>query len=122
MDGYVLLVEDDENVAETMRMVLEDSGIRIRHADDIDRACHVFDNERPQVILLDYWLRGDTPQEFVQYVRRVSSTPIILVTAASSAEALAESLEIKNLVKKPFSIEDLLDKLKACLEATTARL
>lgn len=110
--SYALLIEDDEAVAETIALVLEHEGIPTRWAKNLTAARATFDAFRPRVILLDYVLNGETPEEFVKYIQTTDSVPIILVTAVSQSEALAEVLKIKSLLRKPFELQDLLDDVR----------
>lgn len=111
----LLVVEDDKHIAEVLRMVLENEGYQVLHAPDLLTARRTFDQMNPDGILLDYVLPDGTPHDFVKYVRRSKDpVPVILITAASQAEALAESLQIKDLLKKPFDLCDLSAMLRSC--------
>ena len=116
-EGYVLLVEDDEHVGATVTMVLEYEGLAVRWARDLDRATRFFDAQRPEVILLDYFLGGETPQSFVRHVRSHNGkepVPIILLTAATGPEVLAETLRVNRLVRKPCTVEHLIGAVNSC--------
>lgn len=104
----LLLVEDDTHISEILRMVLENDGYQVIAASNLLTAKRMFDQTNPDAILLDYVLPDGTPHDFVKYVRRSKGpVPIILITAASQPEALAETLQIKDLLKKPFNLGDL---------------
>lgn len=110
---YILLVEDDKSIANIITILLEDSGFVVKWAPDLRSAFTLYNAEHPNLILLDYILPDGTPQEFVKHVG--GTIPIILVTATGHAEAVAESLKIKNLLKKPFNLEEMLSAISKCI-------
>lgn len=115
MKRYILLVEDDKDIAQVMTLILRNDGHRIKVAPDIKTAIRLFDKEQPELILLDYLLPDGPIEKFVTHTRERSFVPIILVTAATNGEAVAETLQISQLIKKPFDIEELLNKVNRCL-------
>lgn len=112
----ILLVEDDKSIREVMVMLLEAEGFQVRTADCPVDAIKEYDRERPDLILLDYILREGKASEIVDHVSKIDHTPIILVTAASHSDAIAQTLKIKHLLKKPFAIEDLVGMVKTCID------
>jgi DNA-binding response OmpR family regulator len=111
MQSYILLVEDDPHIAEATVMILENEHYRVKLVGDLKTATQAYDTEKPSLILLDYRLPDGKPDEFVEHVQSSGPVPIILMTAASQSEGLAEALKIKDLVKKPFDMEDLLTRV-----------
>lgn len=97
-------------------MLLELEGYTVRNADTLGHAKHLYDEQYPSIILLDYLMPDGPPNDFVQHVRATQDTPIVLLTATSNSDALAASLGIPIIVKKPFEIETLLNTISQCLE------
>lgn len=109
--NYILIVEDDKHVAEVMAMVLESEGYQTKWALSLEKARTLYDEQFPILILLDGVYPDGDPKDFMDHVRSTHPVPVILTTAASNSEALAESLAIKDLLKKPFEVDELISRI-----------
>jgi CheY-like chemotaxis protein len=106
----VLVVDDDPDLTEVVRMMLEASGYKVRCAGNGREALGAVAQKMPAVILLDMRMPvmdgWDCAMELrARYGR---SVPIIIVTAAEHAQARADQVGINVVLGKPFDFSDLL--------------
>jgi len=134
----VLLVEDDQDAVEAMRLVLEDEGYRVVSAPDADVALRQVHSEKPDLILLDVMMRTGTEGfHFVWTLRRDSDPacrdiPVILLSAIHQTTPLKfypdqsdgtyepyEYLPVQGFLDKPASSEQVISEVKRVLEETS---
>lgn len=120
--GKVLIVEDDEYIAELLRYWFHRAGFVARIAADGLVACSMVERERPDAILLDLMLPGVDGREVCRLIRRhhdhrIAATPIIMLTALSSPEDKASGLMLGAdlYIAKPYSVRDVLNAAKGVL-------
>jgi CheY-like chemotaxis protein len=107
----VLLIDDDADFREAVRVLLEDVGITVLEAADCAGALRVLDREgaRVRLVLLDYWMPGMTPVECACVLKeRVGpDVEIVLVTAAATPGKHAAELGLARYLSKPFAVDQL---------------
>ena len=115
MTRSLLLVEDDEGIRETLRMLLEDEGWRVFEAQNgVDALERLRDMDTlPSVILLDLMMPVCDGDQFLVEFRREpgnATIPILLLSAASTAELVEKErcCDVAAVVRKPFEVDDLL--------------
>jgi DNA-binding response OmpR family regulator len=114
----VLIVEDDPSIALGLRMNLESEGYVVLSADDGERALDVVRSDKPDVILLDVMLPNMNGFEVLRTVRREGHTmPIIVLSARTGEMDKVTGLELgaEDYVAKPFSLAELLARIRAAL-------
>jgi len=118
----ILIVEDDPSIALGLRMNLESEGYRVLSADDGERALDVVRTDGPDVILLDVMLPNMNGFEVLRTVRREGYTmPIIVLSARTGEMDKVTGLELgaEDYVAKPFSLAELLARIRAALRRGT---
>lgn len=117
MQDTVLLVEDDNAIAEMLGRVFEKSGYRFRHCTTGEEAVTRIKTRAPSVVLLDIGLPGIDGLETCRQIRQVSQLPIIMLTARDAEVDKVVGLEIgaDDYVTKPFSPRELVARVKAVL-------
>lgn len=120
----ILLVEDDLAIREMVVFALEKEGYNVIEAEE-GRAAHVaIANERPDLILLDWMLPGDSGIEICRQLKRDENTrhlPIIMLTARGEEDDRVQGLETgaDDYMSKPFSVRELLARIKALLRRSS---
>src|SRR4051794_8507636 len=114
----ILIVEDDPDTREMLIAVLKKKGHDVCSAQSRDEAWSMisFGEWQPQIILLDYCMRGMEAAEFIQMVatRNASQLPrIVLMTATAEAEERARRLGIPEILRKPFVVSDVLNNIES---------
>jgi CheY-like chemotaxis protein/pSer/pThr/pTyr-binding forkhead associated (FHA) protein len=117
----VMIVEDDEAVANVMTLMMERAGYTVRAVHDVVSAIRAFNQKRPDAIILDMMLTDMNGLEFCRYVRRDvrhNTTPIIVVSAAAAPtnvmEAMAAGADI--FLNKPVSANELRHVVASLME------
>jgi DNA-binding response OmpR family regulator len=117
MATRILLVEDDDAIRETTRVVLEDEGYTVDEATTGEAALEVFSHRPSDCVLLDLMLPGTDGFETCRALRRRSTVPIIMVTARSDTFDVVAGLEAgaDDYVTKPFEPKELAARVRAHL-------
>jgi CheY-like chemotaxis protein len=109
----VLVIEDDEDVAETLAEALSDQGYRIIcAANGADALALLRSGQRPSVILLDMMMPVMDGREFRDLQREdpeLADIPVIVLTANVSAGAVVAEMNVTRFLKKPVRLDELLD-------------
>lgn len=113
----VLVVEDEQSLREPLVFVLEKEGYEVLQADNGEEAIKIFESVGADVILLDLMLPKIDGNQVCKHIRKVSSVPIIMLTAKDSEVDKVVGLEIgaDDYVTKPYSTRELLARMKAVL-------
>jgi two-component system response regulator RegX3 len=113
----ILVVEDEESLADTLRYNLEREGYVVSIAADGRRALERFGVERPSLVILDLMLPELSGLDVCRQIRRSSDVPIIMVTAKDAEADKVTGLELgaDDYVTKPFSVRELVSRVRAHL-------
>ena len=115
--GTVVLIEDEEAIADLVRMYFEQEGFRLVHAPDGAAGINAVRERTPRAVLLDLGLPGIDGMEVCRRIRAASDVPIIMLTARDTEIDKIVGLEIgaDDYVTKPFSPRELVARVKAVL-------
>ena len=113
----ILVVEDEEALADSVRYNLEREGYRVTVATDGRRAVERFRSEPPALVILDLMLPELSGLDVCRLIRAESDVPIIMVTAKDSEADKVAGLELgaDDYVTKPFSVRELVSRVRANL-------
>ncbi|WP_097025577.1 response regulator transcription factor [Clostridium peptidivorans] len=122
----IIIVDDEEHIRELLKFNLENSGYSTIYADNGIDALKLIKSERPQLILLDLMIPGMDGYDVCKEVRKdnnVSTTPIIMITAKGEEfdKVLGLELGADDYITKPFSIREILARVKAVLRRTSVQ-
>ena len=117
-----LVVEDDGNIAELLRLYLEKDGFSVTHVSDGGAAVEQARALAPDLILLDIMLPVKDGWQVCREVRGFSKCPIIMLTAKSETEDKVTGLEMgaDDYITKPFEVKELLARVHAVCRRTDA--
>ena len=117
MRETILVVDDDDALAEMVGIVLAQEGYETVFCDTGDRALESYINYQPDLILLDFMLPGMDGIEVCTQIRAESDVPIIMLTAKGDTEDVVRGLEAgaDDYVVKPFKPAELLARVRARL-------
>lgn len=117
MGARILVVEDEVKFARFVEMELTYEGYSVTKAYDGRTGLELAENEEFDLILLDIMLPGFNGIEVLRRIRRVSSVPIIMLTARDSVMDKVSGLDLgaDDYITKPFAIEELLARIRAAL-------
>ncbi|HZD18986.1 MAG TPA: response regulator transcription factor [Actinomycetota bacterium] len=117
----ILIVEDEESLADTLRYNLEREGYAVSVAADGRRALELFRADAPSLVILDLMLPEMSGLDVCRAIRADSAVPIIMVTAKDSEADKVTGLELgaDDYVTKPFSVRELVSRVRANLRRVT---
>jgi DNA-binding response OmpR family regulator len=116
MNKHLLLVEDDDAIAEALRLHLEEAGFRLHREADGRHAMAAIDHQRWDLVLLDLMLPGADGWEVCRHLReRHAGVPVIMLTARSAEAHRVLGLELgaDDYLAKPFSMLELVARIRA---------
>ncbi|KGK89260.1 response regulator transcription factor [Clostridium sp. HMP27] len=120
MDGKiakVLVVDDDNNICEVIKMYLENAGYEVRVSNDGKEAQEAFLEYKPELVLLDIMLPHIDGVDVLKWIRKDSEIPVIMLTAKGETfdKVLGLELGADDYIVKPFEPKELLARIKAVL-------
>lgn len=117
MNAKILVVDDDVNICEIIRLYLEKEGYEVLLAHDGKRAIEMFKEQAPTLVLLDIMLPILDGRQVCSEIRRISNIPIIMLTAKGETfdKVLGLELGADDYVVKPFEAKELVARIKAVL-------
>jgi len=115
--GKVLVVDDDQNVLELIKIYGEREGFNVIGVTDGDLALAAFDRENPDVVILDIMLPGVDGLTLCRNIRSIRMVHIIMLSAKGEEADRVLGLEMgaDDYVSKPFSPRELVARIKAVL-------
>jgi two-component system phosphate regulon response regulator PhoB len=116
----LLLVEDDSSLAELLEYRFEKEGYDVRTTSDGDEALVMAEEDKPDLVILDWMIEGTSGIEVCRRLRRAKGTsavPIIMLTARESEDDRIRGLDTgaDDYVTKPFSPRELIARVSAVL-------
>ena len=120
MARKILVVEDDHNISDLIRMYLEKEGFVVQSVFDGGSAVETFRSWEPDMVLLDIMLPVMDGWAVCGKIRETSRTPIIMITAKSEVFDRIQGLEMgaDDYIVKPFEMKELIARINAVLRRT----
>ena len=117
MARNILVVEDDNNISNLIKMYLDKEGFDVRIAADGGKAVEEFKEKEPDLVLLDVMLPVLDGWGVCAKIRETSKCPIIMLTAKGEVNDRIHGLEMgaDDYVVKPFEMKELLARINAVL-------
>ena len=113
----IMIVDDDENIAQLVRLYLEKEGFEVISSNRGDAALAAFKANPPSLVLLDIMLPGIDGWQVCRAIRQISSIPIIMLSAKDETfdKVLGLELGADDYITKPFDPKELVARVKAVL-------
>ena len=114
----ILVVDDDRELVDAMRTVLERQGFKVIQAHDGHQGKQAIYNQRPDLVILDMMMPRMGGYPLLEHFKdKPDAPPMIMVTAneGSRHKVYAEYLGVIDYIRKPFAMERLLDTVNKAL-------
>jgi DNA-binding response OmpR family regulator len=112
----ILLVDDDAEIVESLRLALESNGYTVLVARDGNQGLALSERENPDLVILDMMMPKRSGFLVLEKMRRTRETPlrVIMITAneGSRHKAYAEMLGVDDYIRKPFPMDRLIDSVQ----------
>ena len=121
MQYKILIVDDDENICELLRLYLEKDGFETVVANDGEQAVDYAAKYTPDLILLDIMLPKLDGWQVCREIRKSSDVPIIMLTAKGETfdKILGLELGADDYISKPFDTKEVIARIKAVLRRSS---
>lgn len=122
-NAKILIVDDDVNICELLRLYLEKDGFDVEVVTDGLKAIDAFSTTSPDLILLDIMLPGMDGWQICREIRKTSQTPIIMLTAKGETfdKVLGLELGADDYITKPFETKEVVARIKAVLRRSACQ-
>jgi len=119
----ILIVEDEADIAKLLRYNLEKEGYRVATAADGELGLTALKKEKPDMVILDVMMPKLDGFEFCKEARQHTRIPILILTAKREEldRVLGLELGADDYVTKPFSVREVLARIKAILRRTSEK-
>lgn len=119
----ILVVDDDVNICELLRLYIEKEGFETIVANDGAQAVELASKHNPDLILLDIMLPKLDGWQVCREIRKTSETPIIMITAKGEVfdKILGLELGADDYVTKPFDTKEIIARVKAVLRRSSEK-
>ncbi len=119
----ILIVDDDPNICELLRLYLVKDGFEPAVCTNGLQAIDTFKSFSPDLILLDIMLPGMDGWQICREIRKISQTPIIMISAKSETFDTVLGLELgsDDYITKPFETKEVVARIKAVLRRTATQ-
>lgn len=119
-NGKILIVDDDLNICELLRLYIAKEGYNVITANDGEQAVEAFNQEQPDLVLLDVMMPKMDGWQVCREIRKTSDCPIIMLTAKSEVfdKILGLELGADDYIIKPFEAKEVIARIRAVLRRT----
>ena len=119
---HILIVDDEKRIRDLIVMYLKKEGYEVTDFDNADKAYEFLQNNEVDLLVLDIMMRGMNGLDLCKKVRMTSEVPIIFVSARSEEldRILGLELGADDYLAKPFSVRELVVRIKNILRRTNA--
>ncbi len=121
--GKILVVDDETNICELIRLYLEKEGFYVSIATNGIQAVDMYKSNSFDMVLLDIMLPGKDGWQVCREIRATGDTPIIMITAKGETfdKVLGLELGADDYIVKPFEPKELVARIKAVLRRSEGR-
>lgn len=120
IEPHILFVDDNPDICELVRVVLQGAGFRVSIADNTAGVVNLAASEHFDALLLDYWMPDLTGIELCRRIRAFDQSTPILICSGAVTQADKEAAVLagaQGYVNKPFYSSDLIQALRSSLKA-----
>ncbi|MCX7793016.1 MAG: sigma-54 dependent transcriptional regulator [Thermodesulfovibrionales bacterium] len=119
MTNLILVIDDEEGIRDSLRGILEDEGYDVITSMNAEEGLRIFDEQTPDLVLLDIWLPGMDGIEALKRMRdRRPSVPVIMISGHGTIELAVKAAKLGayDFLEKPLALERVIITVKRALE------
>ncbi len=124
--GYVLVVDDEKDIRQLIGQIVSEEGFKVSLAGDSESAMNEINNNAPDLIILDIWLK-DSHMDGIELLKTVRSNdrniPVVIISGHGNIEIAVAAVKqgAYDFLEKPFNSDQLLVVIKRALETSRLR-
>jgi|SRR5581483_2304177 len=120
--GYILVVDDDEDICDVIKIALTDEGYDVVCARNGSHALRLIHERSPLLVLCDLVMSDQRGEDFITACRQVThgQVPMVVVSGIANLEQIAATIGADGCLAKPFELTDLLATVQTALGSTEA--
>ena len=124
MDKKILVIDDDTNICDMLKIYMENEGYEVKTANDGAEGVNFFKMYEPDIVLLDIMLPKKDGWQVCREIREIAQKPVIMITAKGDVfdKVLGLELGADDFVVKPFDMKELSARVKAVLRRYQAHI
>ena len=124
MDTKLLIIDDDHNICDMLRLYFENEGFKVKTANDGIDGVNLFKMFEPDLVLLDIMMPKKDGWQVCREIREISAKPVIMITAKGEVfdKVLGLELGADDFIVKPFDMKELSARIKAVLRRYNAHV
>ena len=114
MDTKLLIVDDDRNICDMLKLYFENEGYKVKTANDGIEGVNYFKIYEPDLVLLDIMMPKKDGWQVCREIRELSSKPVIMITAKNEVfdKVLGLELGADDFIVKPFAADRVLEAVR----------
>ena len=122
MDTKLLIIDDDLNICDMLKLYFENEGYKVKTANDGVEGVNQFKTFEPDLVLLDIRMPKKDGWQVCREIREISAKPVIMITAKGEVfdKVLGLELGADDFIVKPFDMKELSARIKAVLRRYNA--
>src|ERR1700723_1502152 len=123
MSGRILVIDDESQITRVLRAALSAQGYDVRIANDPEEGLRVFRDWPPNLVITDLMMPGMSGVDVCRIIRSRGTTPVLVLSVREHERSKVEALDAgaDDYVTKPFSIQELLARVRAHLRRAPDR-
>ena len=124
MSGRILIIDDEPQITRVLRASLSAQGYDVRTANDPEEGLRIFKEWEPDLVITDLMMPGISGVEVCRAIRSRGTTPVLVLSVREHERSKVEALDAgaDDYVTKPFSIQELLARVRAHLRRAPERI
>jgi len=110
----ILICDDDQGILDMLNFILEDEYVVISEPNSLN-VSSIIEKQEPDLILLDLWmpvLSGDLVLKSVRKNQKTKNLPVIIMSASTDGEKIANASGADDYIAKPFDIDTLINRIQ----------
>lgn len=118
MKKNILIIDDDKDVLSVLEDILVYAGFNVKGISQTDGLEAVMDDFKPDLLLMDYKLRGADGGELCHHIKlnsRTAHLPVIIISAYPNINELTKNCGCDAVIEKPFDLSDLISCVTDCI-------
>jgi DNA-binding response OmpR family regulator len=111
----ILVVDDDSGVLEAIKIILVDSGFKVKTLTKTDKFEKVVNSFEPNLVILDIWMPQVSGEELCRKIKEndnLKMIPVVLLSASNRTEKISKKCKADDYLAKPFDMDELVETVK----------